>query len=500
MTAAGSLLSLLLPLALGIMTTTWAGALLATAIARTAADGASGPPLIILLLWWLGGWVTTRWSLRQPWAERRGGQVVAITGLVAVLVGLWAVYLRPTYNLWDLGWLGALWEIGAAKLGQTLTAPLLAGVAGVLLWWRGVLAGREPYTGYDLVYRAFGLGVVVWVVVLVLAGTGSLLAGLGSQLLLFFMASLSGLALASLESVRRAAREQASTQLALNRFWLAAVGSVILTILALGLLLSSLLAPEVIAGLMGVFGPVINGLSWVLYLVITALAYVIFFFLNPLIEFLRPRSQNTPLPTPPSAPLEDLRRELEKAAQNQTGPPAWVVTLVQILVLAAILIAVLLLLSRAFRRLRALDAEGVEENREYIGSWQLLWAQLAELARRLRRRLRRQRLRSGAANPFVPLEGSPADTGRLSVREAYQRLLALARERGYPRVRSQTPYEYRPTLDQAFPDAGDELEVMTEAYVAARYGPTPPPETIVTRVNRVWQALWGRIKDNSSST
>jgi len=129
-----------------------------------------------------------------------------------------------------------------------------------------------------------------------------------------------------------------------------------------------------------------------------------------------------------------------------------------------------------------------------------LFAQLAELARRLRRRLRRQRLRSGAANPFVPLEGSPADTGRLSVREAYQRLLALARERGYPRVRSQTPYEYRPTLDQAFPDAGDELEVMTEAYVAARYGPTPPPETIVTRVNRVWQALWGRIKDNSSST
>lgn len=489
----GSVLGLLLPVSLGLMTASWAGALLAVFSVRATTGELIPPPVIVLFLWWLGGWFVTRWSLLQPWAERRGGQIVAVGGLLAVLLGLWALYLRPAYDLWDVRWLGALWDMGIAQVGSGLTVPLLSAIAGVLLWWRGIVAGREPYIGYDAVYRGFGTGVVAWMVVLMVAGSGGR-AGLGSQVLLFFLAGLSGLALASLESAQRSAREQAGVHLGVNRFWLVAVGSVILTILALGILLGTLLAPASIAQRLGVFGPVVNALAQVVYLLFYAVVYILFLILGPIIEFLRPRSPSAPPPIQPD-PFESFRREMERAAQDsQANPPGWALALVQALLVLAVLLAVLFFLARAFRRLRALDAEGVEEIRESVGSWALLWAQLAELLRRLRR----QRVRAATSSPFLPLEVAPGEDGRLSVREAYRRLLTLARERGYPRTRPQTPYEYRATLKRAFPDNPDEVEAMTEAYVAARYGPTPPPETLISRVNRAWQAIWSRIKGGAA--
>jgi len=80
----------------------------------------------------------------------------------------------------------------------------------------------------------------------------------------------------------------------------------------------------------------------------------------------------------------------------------------------------------------------------------------------------------------------------LSIREVYRQLLALARERGVPRARSQTPYEYERVLGQAFARSQEEVGVITEAYVAARYGPTSPPKGVVSRVNRAWQAMLRR--------
>ncbi len=475
---------LLLPVTLALMMASWVGAVLAVFSARTTAGALAPPPVMVLALWWLGGWFVTRWSLLQPWAERRGGQVVAISGVVAVLVGLWWLYLRSSYDLWDVRWLGALWRISLAEVSSGLTVPLLSAVAAVLLWWRGIVAGREPMIGYDAVYRGFSTGVVAWMAALVVAGTDGGWAGLGGQVLLFFLAGLSGLALASLASVQRQAHEQGG--LGISRFWLVAVASVILTILALGVLMSQLLAPELLTQLLGLFRPVVNLLAQGLYILLTVIVALVFLVLGPIIEFLRPRSPSAPLPVPQPDPFESFRREMERAAQGgQAQPPGWAIALVQTLLVLALLIAVLFFLSRAFRRLRLLDSEGVEEMRESIGSWALLWAQLGALLRRLRRR----RVPPVASSPFLPLEAVPGEAGRLSVREVYRQLLALARERGVPRARSQTPYEYRGALSRTFPDNQGEVEAITEAYVVARYGPTSPPQTVVSWANRAWQAI-----------
>ena len=61
----------------------------------------------------------------------------------------------------------------------------------------------------------------------------------------------------------------------------------------------------------------------------------------------------------------------------------------------------------------------------------------------------------------------------LTVRRAYARMVRLAARRGYPRAVSQTPYEFRAVLWEAFPALQDEVTILTEAYVRVHYGEAP---------------------------
>jgi hypothetical protein len=61
----------------------------------------------------------------------------------------------------------------------------------------------------------------------------------------------------------------------------------------------------------------------------------------------------------------------------------------------------------------------------------------------------------------------------LTVRRAYAQMVRLAAKRGYPRAVSQTPYEFRAVLREAFPAAQEEVSTLTEAYVRVHYGEVP---------------------------
>ena len=60
-----------------------------------------------------------------------------------------------------------------------------------------------------------------------------------------------------------------------------------------------------------------------------------------------------------------------------------------------------------------------------------------------------------------------------TIRWAYKRMEGMGKKRGFPRYRSQTPYEYRHDLYKAFPDMETQVKTITEAYVAIRYGEIP---------------------------
>ncbi len=63
--------------------------------------------------------------------------------------------------------------------------------------------------------------------------------------------------------------------------------------------------------------------------------------------------------------------------------------------------------------------------------------------------------------------------GALTIRWAYVRLEREAKKRGFPRKKSETPYEYRLTCYQAFPDCDQSVSTIIDAYVGIRYGELP---------------------------
>ncbi len=95
--------------------------------------------------------------------------------------------------------------------------------------------------------------------------------------------------------------------------------------------------------------------------------------------------------------------------------------------------------------------------------------------------------------------GELADLGRygpgarflaaVSIRRIYHNLVRLATEGGYPRAKSQTPYEYLPTLYAAMPDSKEELDLITDAYVNAHYGQVPDTREELQRIRDCWERV-----------
>lgn len=87
----------------------------------------------------------------------------------------------------------------------------------------------------------------------------------------------------------------------------------------------------------------------------------------------------------------------------------------------------------------------------------------------------------------------------LTIRRIYARMEKLAGARGYPRSTAETPYEYRRELLLAFPGLETDVQVITEAYVAARYGEVPESEDELNAVRLAWDHLHQSSEPEASS-
>lgn len=181
-----------------------------------------------------------------------------------------------------------------------------------------------------------------------------------------------------------------------------------------------------------------------------------------------------PVPVEPEADLArwtlSRLREVEAQAPPD-APPAWLMVLIGVVMLAALGVAlfflVRLVFSRSFRpRLRSGD-----EERSSLWEWGSIGGDLRGMLGALFEPLRRQR--GGLRAALAGLTGGdPASR----IRRAYIRLLLLAEEREQGRPPSQTPREYRPRAERLAPAARADIIILTDAYEAARYGPPPSPD------------------------
>jgi hypothetical protein len=77
----------------------------------------------------------------------------------------------------------------------------------------------------------------------------------------------------------------------------------------------------------------------------------------------------------------------------------------------------------------------------------------------------------------------------LTIRRIYAHLSALAAELGHPRAVHQTPYEYQPVLEEAFPECPEAVAQITGAYVAVHYGEIPEQSEELAVIRTAWKQL-----------
>jgi MFS family permease len=117
-------------------------------------------------------------------------------------------------------------------------------------------------------------------------------------------------------------------------------------------------------------------------------------------------------------------------------------------------------------------------------------------------RLLRNRFRKlTEALKFLQMFGLGSELfGALTIRWAYARMENMAKKRGYPRLGSQTPYEYRIELAKAYPGGETHIRIITEAYIKVRYGEIPENNRELDIVRESLRQLRELEKPKTTST
>ncbi|MCI0393311.1 MAG: DUF4129 domain-containing protein [Chloroflexi bacterium] len=400
-------------------------------------------------------------------------QIVMVGALLFTVVISLRSLLYETTSIFDLSWLGDFYGHLALRGDPFWVRDVTIFVFVCLAWWRGLsLIGRHVDVG-DVGLRFRVLALL----------SAPLIAGVaGLQLpwpvtpfiFFFFLVSLVAIALTRVEQLEL---ERSGLSFPLRPAWLlAVVGAAVAVILASGVL-TSLASGQSIVALVGWISPiwlamrftlysafaVISYLSTPLIIVLSWLVQLLINLLGPplreALENLQPPATQQPFPLPEGETGEIISPTL--AAPTQA---------VRVLGMLFIVLLVSLALNRLFRRARrlaGLDSEQVKPEIDLDG----LGPQ--GLVQRLLNRLGLwQRWRAAA-----------------SIRRIYRAMCALAEDGGYPRATTETPTEYLAALAQAWPEHTAESRLITAAYNRVRYGEIPETAEELAGIAAAWKQL-----------
>jgi len=413
------------------------------------------------------------WRLPVRPAFRSG--LLGLGMLVSGLVVIHQLFHAQTHLL-DSAWLVDIFS--SLREGSTShEVPLFLLV--LFLWWRGLVLAQRRLTSESVAFR-FRLGLVMIAVTTALGST-MLAWPYHRFVFLFFFASLLGIALARAEEV---GEQYGGSQSPFGLSWLATLVTAGLAVLLLAGGVAALLTGDNISLLLV---PVLQVLNIVLFGIVYVAAWIAQILIAPLMALFGQYELGRL--------FEELARKMTPAelsevqGQGQVSP----FTAEQLAVAKAVgiiggVLLLLLLVAISLRRLRAREGWQRDEERESV--WEG-----AHLRRGLRDLLHRGRRRLDEATAMLRRSRLGQLFAAMTIRRIYAHLGRLAAERGYPRELHETPYEYLPTLGQAFPDGHEEVARITGAYVAVHYGEVPEQPLELAAV----QAAWERIHEGMRS-
>lgn len=76
-----------------------------------------------------------------------------------------------------------------------------------------------------------------------------------------------------------------------------------------------------------------------------------------------------------------------------------------------------------------------------------------------------------------------------SIRRIYRQMCAVADASGFPRLPTETPYEFLQTLAQTWPNNQQETRLITNAFVKVRYGELPESREELEEIRQAWRTL-----------
>jgi hypothetical protein len=391
-----------------------------------------------------------------------------------------------------------LYETDSVPVGELLNRPFRAfsDVRGLipdeflvilvvlLVYWRGLsLASKyvDPMSVRSNFYLGLGMYVAfIFINTLVTGETP------GAMLYLFFISALIALGSARIYSI---------TQLrggTINPFdlrWFAGIFLTTLLIVGLAGFFAWLISDR--TSILGGIGGIILGVFGILMLVL--ISPVIF-----LIERIAPA-----MPDASAAfksvidVLDDLRNTFGSIANNLFNlfnVPSlmnWMQLLKPILLwsfVVAISIAILISISRWLFN----ERQSAQDERESILERGNL---LAMVRRAIRHRLDEL---SQSIRGRTNLRTGQRWLAAAKIRRIYARLMELSSKLGESRPPASTPLEFLPTLKGLLPEGGDEVQVITEAYLRVRYGELPETNQEVNQVEQAWEVLRALGKDKYS--
>jgi len=402
---------------------------------------------------------------------------------VLALVLLLAIGLFLRYHVYTVPeWRGTSWLMALFRslIGVEAVQPegWVAVMSLIYLWARGIHLARRSLSLRSVGF-SFRSGVVILIVAAVFLHFLTDLDASG-LVIAYFSFSLVAVALARIEEVSQMPN---STRSGFSGFWigstLATVG--LLVLLGMGLALFfyggglqqviDWLWPVVVAVVM-----ILVGIGVLFLAIIEALLAFLPVDLSSLVEGFRQVLESL------SEALSILTFPLLEDSNLDTRPPILDAAHVVLAIGIPLAIVGLVLLLTWYRQWRA-GRTGRDESRESTFS-------TGALARGLRAALEDGLARLGELAGLVDRFGVGSRfLAALSVRRIYANVVRLATEAGYPRARSQTPYEYLGVLRRALPGRQEEVLAITEAYVAAHYGQVPDTRDELDHLRACWQRI-----------
>ena len=400
---------------------------------------------------------------------REGEKAEVRYALMAVL-GLMVVYVSVALNVdpgeirpaWAIDWL-----INDAPGGYT-SRGMFGAILGVLLWWRGTRVSSNEFPADDLSFT-FRVGMLVLVVALIYDLNTDESLSTFPMVFLFFGSSLIGLSAGHLlEESQRSAGE---------RTWPKAIGATVAGITTFGLLVA-LVNRGVLSFLSKPATAALEALArGVLWGIIAPIAFVFDVVVGWLISLLgifrgeREQPQEEEINPEIQGFLETLQEEQAAASEGF----ATVLQIIEWALVAIVVVIVLLILGRAFRRVLRGRDRGTDGQRDSMVQEANPVGDVAKLALRLVPDVLKRPQRKGYRVP----DGPP---GIVEAFRLYYDLLDTAEEQGITRRKYDTPTEFQGRLERTFP--ADVVRPSTESFNLAIYADVPADRSMIRRLRQ----------------